>query len=290
MESTVETSSRIKEFLRDIKFEHSVFALPFAYLGLILAEGGWPRPNLLIWVTLAMVSFRTFAMAVNRLVDRAIDARNPRTRSRALPQEALSPRFVRRAALFSLSVFAVSAWILGPLCFFLAPIPVFLTVVYPFLKRFTWSSHGVLGIILGMAPYGAWMASRGGFSWVPGLLWIGIACWVAGFDILYSLQDVDFDQQAGLKSVPVRFGIKGAAGISAALHLAAVLAWAGVGILAPLGWVYAVGVGTVAVFLTREHWLIRRFGLARINEAFFTMNAAASCALFFAAAADFWAR
>jgi len=282
----MDSMENVKVFFRDIKFEHSVFALPFAYLGLFLAEGGWPRTHLLILVTVAMVSFRTFAMAVNRLIDRKIDAKNPRTQSRALPQEKLDSHFVRRVAIFSLSVFITSAWILGPLCFFFAPLPVFLAILYPFLKRFTWSSHAVLGIILGLAPYGAWIASRGEFSWIPGLLWIGIACWVAGFDILYALQDVDFDRSFGLRSIPVRFGVKPALGIAATLHLVAILAWAGVGLLTTLGWVYAVGVVTVAVVLLREHWLVHRFGLAKIDQAFFTMNAAVSCAVFFTAAAD----
>jgi 4-hydroxybenzoate polyprenyltransferase len=281
-------SVKVQSFFRDIKFEHTFFALPFAYLGLFLAEGGWPRTFLLLWVTLAMVGFRTFAMALNRLVDHEIDAKNPRTQSRALPQGNLSPHFVKKFALFSLSVFITSAWILGPLCFFLVPIPIFLAVLYPFLKRFTWFSHGVLGIILGIAPYGAWLASRGEFSWIPGLLWIGIASWVAGFDIFYSLQDEEFDKKFGLMSVPARFGVKPSLWIAALLHLGAVTAWAGVGLLADLGWLYWAGLLGVAGFLAREHWLIHRFGLAKIDQAFFTMNAAASCFILMTTVADLY--
>ena len=275
-----------QSFFRDIKFEHSIFALPFAYLGLFLAEGGWPRLTLFFWVTVAMVSFRTFGMAMNRLVDREIDAENPRTKSRALPQKKLTPRFVRAAAFFSLAVFLTSAGVLGPLCLVLSPLPIFLAWIYPYLKRFTWLSHLVLGIILGISPYGAWLASRGEFSWIPGLLLIGITSWVAGFDIFYSLQDYDFDRDFSLRSVPVRFGKTGALEIAGALHGIAFLSWAGVGALAGLGWIYRIGLVLVALFLIREHWMMHRSGGSRIEQAFFTMNASISIVIFLAAVMD----
>ena len=278
--------SEAQVFLSDIKFEHSLFALPFAYLGLFLAEGGWPRLWIFSWVTVAMISFRTFAMTTNRLVDREIDAKNPRTQSRALPSMRLSPHLVTVAVLVSLLIFLISAAVLGPLCFLLAPIPVVLTWVYPYLKRFTWLSHGALGIILGISPYGAWIASRGEFSWIPGLLLIGIAAWVAGFDIFYSLQDYEFDRTFGLQSVPVRFGWSRALWIAGFLHSVAVAAWAGAGALADLKWIYGTGVVAVTFFLVREHWLVRRFGVAKMNQAFFMMNACVSFVIFAAAAAD----
>lgn len=278
--------SRGTLFLGDIKFEHSLFALPFAYLGLFLAEEGWPRLWLLVWVTVAMVGFRTFAMAINRLIDCEIDEKNPRTKSRALPQKKLTSRFVALLALLSLSVFVGSAWLLGPICFFLAPLPIFLAVIYPYLKRFTWLSHAVLGIILAISPYGAWLASRPEFSWIPGLLLIGVASWVAGFDILYSFQDYDFDREFGLCSVPVQFGKKRALVAAALLHWVALGAWMGTGILASRGWIYALGLGLVAVFLVREHWLVHRFGLEEMEQAFFSMNAGVSLALFLAAFLD----
>lgn len=221
---------RVRVFLEMIKFEHSLFALPFAYLGLFLAEGGGPpRPFLWVGVTAAMVSFRTFSMAVNRLVDHTIDARNPRTRLRALPEEKLSRRFVFLSALLSLLIFEVSAGVLRPLCFLLSPVPVLLAVLYPYLKRFTWLSHGLLGIILGIAPYGAWLAGGGGFSWIPGFLMLGVTAWVAGFDILYSLQDVEFDRQNRLYSVPACFGENRGLFLAGGLHGAAVLAWGAAG-------------------------------------------------------------
>lgn len=280
----------LQTFLVEIKFEHSLFALPFAYLGLFLAEEGFPRLLLAGWVTAAMVTFRTFSMAMNRLIDREIDAENPRTQDRALPQKKLTPRFVAGIALLSLALFGVIAWRLGPLCFSLAPIPAFLAAAYPFLKRFTWLSHGVLGIILGISPYGAWLASRPEFSWIPGLLCMGVVCWVSGFDILYALQDFEFDQGSGLKSVPVRFGKGKALGIARLLHAISLSAWAGAGILAGLGWIYALGLGGVAFFLVREHRLVQRFGLEKIKQAFFTMNVGVSLAVFLAAVASLYLR
>lgn len=284
--SSLIDDGRIQSFFADIKLEHSLFALPFAYLGLFLAERGWPRAFLFFWVTIAMVSFRTFAMAMNRLIDREIDARNLRTRSRALPQGKLTPGFVALAALVSVLIFLISAWALGPLCFFLSPTPLFLASVYPYLKRFTWLSHGVLGIILGISPYGAWLAARGEFSWIPGFLLMGVASWVIGFDILYALQDFGFDRGYGLKSVPVRFGRKQALWIAGLFHLISLAAWGRAGALADLSWPYAVGILLCAVFLVREHWLIHRFGLGRMQEVFFTMNACVSFVIFLGAVID----
>ncbi len=286
MGSTENKASALAVFFRDIKFEHSLFALPFAYLGLFLATGGRPRLSVFFMVTVAMVSFRTFGMAMNRLIDRQIDARNPRTRFRALPQGKLAPSFFIFIALLSLFVFLAAAWVLRPLCFFLSPIPILLAWAYSFLKRFTWLSHAGLGIILGISPYGAWLAGGGKFSWIPGLLLIGVTCWVAGFDILYSLQDYQFDRTAGLVSVPVQFGERSALWIAGLLHGLAVLAWAGVGKLAGLGWIYGGGVVLVAIFLLREHWLVHRFGLAKLEQAFFTLNACVSFIIFTAAAVN----
>ncbi len=276
----------IQVFFRDIKLEHSVFALPFAYLGLFLAEGAWPRPRIFFWVSVAMVSFRTFGMAWNRLVDRDIDSKNPRTGTRALPKKELTLRFVQTGAFISLAIFLTSTWLLGPLCLLLAPVPMILAVIYPYLKRFTWLSHAVLGIILGISPYGAWLAARPEFSWIPGFLLIGVAGWVAGFDIFYSLQDFDFDRRSGLVSLPVRFGKSGALWGAALLHGLAVAAWILAGQAAGLGLIFKMGLAIVALFLFWEHWLLHRFGLVRINQAFFTMNACVSILIFLSAAVD----
>jgi len=270
-----------------IKFEHSIFALPFAYLGLILAEGGLPSISLFLGVTLAMISFRTMAMALNRLIDRAIDAANPRTALRALPAGKLKASSVWTAAAISFLIYEAAARSLGPLCFRLSLIPVFFAALYPWTKRFTWLSHFVLGMILGAAPYGAWIASRRGFSWVPGLLMLGVTAWVAGFDMIYALQDSDFDRRKGLYSFPARFGRVATLALTRLLHGAALVAWLLAGRAAQLGFIYFVGIFLVALFLLREHWLVRSYGLKKLDEAFFTMNAIVSLSVLLAAIADY---
>lgn len=278
---------KIQTFLEMIKFEHSVFALPFAYLGLFLAVEGMPDGFLFFWVTVAMVSFRTMAMSLNRLVDCAIDAQNPRTEKRALPAGALKKGTVWLAGLISLAVFEYSAYRLNPLCFSLSWIPVLLAWLYPYLKRFTWFSHGVLGIILGIAPYGAWLASRQEFSWIPGLLTLGVTAWVAGFDIIYALQDMEFDRRNGLHSVPSRFGQKAALSATKGLHAVAVLCWLLAGQLAGLGMIFYFGMAVSAGFLVWESWVVHRFQLAKIQQAFFTINAAVSLVVFVSVAMDY---
>lgn len=274
-------------FLEMIKFEHSLFALPFAYLGLILGENGWPRLDLFIWVTIAMVSFRTMGMALNRLIDLPIDALNPRTQNRALPAKKLNLRFVWTLTFIAWLIFEISAYRLGPLCFKLSPIPVMLAILYPWTKRFTWLSHLVLGMILGIAPYGAWLASRGYFSWIPGLISIGVMVWVAGFDIIYALQDFEFDRKHHLYSLPAIFGQKAGLTLTQILHAIAVLAWLAAGWLAGLSWVYTLGILIVGLFLIRENWLIRSFGLVRLNEAFFTINIVVSFSVLAATIVDY---
>ena len=280
------TVNKLKTFLEMIKFEHSLFALPFAYLGLILARE--PRLNVWLWVTVAMISFRTMSMALNRVIDRFIDQENPRTQTRALPQGIMKPAFVWQATFISFFIFEWSAFQLGGLCLALSPIPVCLTILYPYAKRFTWFSHFILGIILGIAPYGAWIASQGAFAWAPGFLMIGVASWVAGFDIIYALQDVDFDRQFGLFSIPARFSEKIALRLTRFLHVLTLAAWAAAGWQAEFGFFYFLGVGVATVFLFREHWLVKSFELKRLEEAFFKMNAIISLSVFFFACADVW--
>lgn len=263
-----------------IKFEHSIFALPFAYLGLVLAEGGLPRLEVFAGVTLAMVSCRTLGMALNRIIDARIDAMNPRTAGRAIPAGLLKTSFVWAVSAVSLVVFIVTCKFLGSLCLALAPIPIFLSFLYPFAKRFTWFSHGLLGMILGIAPYGAWIASRGDFSWIPALLSLGILFWVAGFDMIYALQDQEFDRKHGLYSFPARFGQPRTLQVTKVFHVLTLAAWIAAGEAAGLGWIYRAGMILTAFFLIREHWLIGRFGLEKIQEAFFKMNAVVSVTVF----------
>ncbi len=277
---------KLRIFTRDIKIEHSLFALPFAYVGLFLAERRFPSAFLFFWITIAMVSFRTMAMAVNRLFDRKIDAENPRTQGRALPQKKLATGFVWIAVVLSLALFEWSAWRLGVLCLWLSPIPVVLAWLYPFAKRFTWLSHFVLGLVLGIAPYGAWVASRGTLDWAPAFLTAGVTLWVAGFDMIYALQDIDFDVKHGLYSFPARFGIAVTLKVTRGLHILAVFCWAMAGLGTGMGICYGVGLAVVAGFLIREHQMVRAFGVAKINEAFFMMNAVVSLTLFLAVVFD----
>lgn len=277
---------KIGIFFKDIKLEHSLFALPFAYLGLIMAEKGMPAVRLWIWITIAMVSFRTLAMGMNRLLDRTIDAKNPRTQERALPQKKISAGFVWLATLVSLLIFEWSAFTLRPLCFWLSPVPVILAWIYPLAKRFTWLSHFVLGLILGIAPYGAWIAITGQFAWAPAFLTLGVLCWVAGFDMIYALQDIDFDVKYGLFSFPARFGIAATLKLTRLLHAASIFCWLAAGFFAGVGFCYWAGLVVVAGFLIRKNQLVRSFGIARINEAFFLMNAVVSITLLLAVILD----
>ena len=278
--------AKIALFFEMIKFEHSVFALPFAYLGLFFAEKKVPSLFLFVWITIAMVSFRTMAMALNRLLDRTIDAENPRTQGRALPQKKIRVSFVWFAAAVSFLIFEGSAYRLGSLCLWLSPVPVVLAWIYPLTKRFTWFSHFVLGLVLGIAPYGAWIASRQSFAWAPAFLTAGVTLWVAGFDMIYALQDVDFDHQRGLYSVPAKFGEPATLRITRWLHVVAVLCWLVAGLFGGMGLCYWVGLALVGGFLIREHQLVRAFGVAKINEVFFVMNAVVSVALFLAVVLD----
>jgi 4-hydroxybenzoate polyprenyltransferase len=277
---------KIALFLEMIKFEHSIFALPFAYAGLFMAGRRWPDLPAFVWVTIAMVSFRTMAMGLNRLFDRSIDALNPRTGDRALPQNKIRISTVWSFVILSLMVFEWSAYQLGALCFWLSPLSIMLAVLYPFAKRFTWLSHFVLGLILGIAPYGAWIAVTGQFAWAPAFLTLGVIGWVAGFDMIYALQDIDFDIKHGLFSFPARFGIANTLRLTRGLHILSVVCWALGGFLGGMGMVYGLGLAVAAFFLIREHQLVRSFGIAKMNEAFFLMNGVVSVTLFLAVAFD----
>lgn len=271
---------KIKIFLEMIKFEHSIFALPFAFLGLLLASPAWPGGRTWFWVSLAMVSFRTMAMGFNRLIDRYIDAKNPRTKDRALPQGLLSGSLAWQISFFSLILFEVSSYQLNAVCLKLSFIPVLLAFLYPWMKRFTWSSHAVLGIILSIAPYGAWLAVRPEFSWIPGLISLGIAFWVMGFDILYALQDFEFDRQEGLFSIPARWGVEASLVTSRICHVLTMLCWVGAGKLAGLGIVFFAGIFISAALMGLEHWLVAHHGLKKIDKAFFDLNAWISVIIF----------
>jgi len=280
-----------KIILEMIKIEHTVFALPFALLGAMLAAGGWPSWRTVFWIVVAMVGARSFAMAFNRLADRGIDAANPRTASRAIPAGLVSSAAVAVFSAGSAAVLVVAAWQLNPLALALSPVALAILALYSFTKRFTWASHLVLGLSLGGAPLGAWIAVRGDVAATPFVLAAAVLLWVGGFDVLYALQDLDFDRRTGLYSIPVRFGVRGALWLSGALHagVLALLAWlprvyAGSG--PSLGTGYWVGwVGCLAL-LAYQHCVVRPGDLSRLNAAFFQANGMLSIWLFAAGAFD----
>ena len=267
-------------FARLIKVEHTIFALPFAYVGAFLAVDGVPSGHDLLWITVAMAGARSLAMALNRLIDAGIDAANPRTANRELPSGALTLAAVSAFCAASLLVFLLAVWQLDPVVRWLWPIPVAAFVVYPYLKRFTWLCHLWLGAVDGLAPVGAWLAIRGNAPWEAWALGCAVAAWVAGFDLFYSLFDVEVDRAQGLHSWAVRFGERGAFASARGLHIAtvALLVAAGVGLnVDPWYW---AGVVAVAGLLAYEHSLIRPGDLRRLDAAFFTMNGVISVAFF----------
>jgi 4-hydroxybenzoate polyprenyltransferase len=263
-----------------VKIEHTVFALPFAYVGAFLAVDGVPTTHDLVWITVAMVGARSLAMALNRLVDAGIDARNPRTAGRELPAGRLSVPQVILFCAASLAVFLVAVWQFDPLVRWLWPIPVAGFVVYPYLKRFTWTSHLWLGAVDGLAPVGAWVAIRGDLPWQVWALGIAVAAWVAGFDLFYSLFDVEFDRREGLHSWTTRFGERGTFGGARVLHALTVAALVAAGLGLDVGFFYWLGVAAVAMLLAYEHSLVRPGDLRRLDAAFFTVNGVISLAFF----------
>jgi 4-hydroxybenzoate polyprenyltransferase len=278
----------VRHFLEAIKVEHTVFALPFAYLGMVLAARGWPGLGPFLWITLAMVAARTTAMAANRLIDRHLDAQNPRTAGRHLPRGLLQPRDLALAASLSAALFLVAAWRLGPLCLALAPVALVFLVGYSYTKRFTWTSHWILGFTDGAATAGAWIAVRGRMDPPAWLLWLAVTVWIAGFDLLYACQDVQFDRQARLHSVPARFGIATALRAARACHVLTALALASAGALLGLGVAYWVGWLVVVGLLAYEHSLVSASDLSRLDMAFFNVNGYISVITFVAAVAGLW--
>ncbi len=272
--------------LEMIKWEHSIFALPFALCGAMLAAGGWPTAHQVAWIIVAMVAARSAAMAFNRLADASIDAANPRTSTRALPAGQLTPAFVATFVVISSAVFIAAAAELNRLALWLSPLALAVLLLYSYTKRFTRWSHLVLGFALGIAPSAAWIAVRGSLDPRILLLTAAVTFWVAGFDVLYACQDFDFDRSSGLHSIPRYLGISRALWVARAFHLimllllAALLATFGMGKLA------ITGVAVVAVLLAYEHSLVSAGDLRKLNAAFFTMNGVISVVFFVFVAGD----
>ena len=264
--------NKIKIFLDLIKFEHTIFALPFAYLGMLLASPDHFSFKVFFWVTVAMASARTAAMLLNRLIDKQIDAKNPRTQNRATVTGEFSSGAALIGIAISLVIFFMSAFLLNPLCFKLSFVAIVLLTGYHYVKRFSFLCHYALGLVLASAPMGGWIAVTGRFDVLPVFLSLAVLFWVAGFDILYSLQDIDFDRAHGLYSIPVKFGQGSALAISRYSHLTMVFFLAVFGLFAKLGILYWSGVAVCGIFLAIEHLFIADGDLTHINTAFFTIN------------------
>ena len=259
-------------FARLVRIEHTVFALPFAYTGAFLAWGGVPPARLLLWVTVAMIGARTLAMGLNRLIDAGVDALNPRTATRELPSGTLTRLQVGALCGLALVVYLVAVFRLDPVVRWLWPIPVVLFVVYPYLKRATWLCHLWLGVCTGLAPTGAWIATTGHAPWEAWVLGLAQGVWVAGFDLFYSLFDIEHDRRTGLHSWATRFGEVGVFRSARVLHSTAVGLLVAVGLGLGVGVWYWVGTAAVAGLLVYEHRLVRPGDLRRLNAAFFTVN------------------
>jgi len=273
-------AEKIVLYLRMIKFPHSVFALPFAFTGAIMAAEGIPPLAKILWITLAMVGARSGAMGLNRIIDRHIDQANPRTRNRELPQRAI---MVSEAVLFtmlSFAVFVFAAYMLNPLCLKLSLIAIVVLFIYSYTKRFTWTTHFVLGLALSAAPLGAWIAVRGTFDLKILPIAIAIIFWLAGFDTFYALQDIEFDKSYGLYSIPRRFGVKRALVLARIFHLITFSLLLFSGILFKLGIFYWLGMLVVAGMFIYEHSLVRENDLSKLDIAFFNMNGYISITVF----------
>jgi 4-hydroxybenzoate polyprenyltransferase len=287
-------TGRIRTVLEMIKFEHSVFALPFALVGALLAARvtahGWPSFRQILWIIVAMVSARSAAMTINRIVDLRYDKENPRTKMRALATGALTVSFAWLFTILAMAVFLVAAWQLNPLALKLAPVALAILFFYSFTKRFTHWSHLFLGFALGISPAAAWIAISGGLDWRMLILCAAVTLWVGGFDVLYACQDVQFDAEAGLYSVPKRFGIASALLIARMMHVGVVLLLSWLATSFGLPWPAWTGIAVVAGLLAYEHSLVRADDLSKLNAAFFAVNGYISILflLFWGAAVAVW--
>jgi len=265
-------AGRVVTFGRMIKFSHSIFALPFALASVVLAAGNDLRWTRILWILVAMVGARSAAMGFNRLADQAIDARNPRTAARELPRGVLSRVEVWAFVVVAAATLVFAAAMLNPLCLALSPVALLIVLGYSYTKRFTSLSHLALGLALAVAPVGAWIAIRGSLEAAPVVLGLAVLTWVAGFDIIYACQDVDFDRREGLHSIPARLGIREALIVSRLLHALAVMLLLAIYAITSLHPVYLAGIAAIAGLLAYEHSLVRHDDLSRVDAAFFTVN------------------
>ena len=288
---------RVRSFLRLVVIEHSIFALPFAYVAALSASyslGPAANPHVrwvdLLLITVAMVAARTFAMAANRVIDREIDARNPRTAKREVVTGVVSVRTAWTGAVVAIAVFLAAAALLNPLCLALAPLAVIPLVVYPYGKRFTWAPHAILGLAQAVGPAGAWIAVTGHWSWSAAILGLGVGSWIGGFDLIYATQDVEVDRAIGVKSFPARWGVHAALVTSTLVHVATFALFVTFGVREHFtGWWYA-GLAVTAVAFAYEHAIVRTDDLSRVNRSFFVTNGFVGIALFGFALVDLLSR
>ncbi|MEN8141873.1 MAG: UbiA-like polyprenyltransferase [Thermodesulfobacteriota bacterium] len=278
--------NKISILLEMIKFKLTLFAMPFAFMGAWLAADGVPPLMVFLWVVLAMVGARTCAMGFNRIVDARFDAANPRTAERAIPAGAVKGWEAWLMVIVAGLLFFFACYQLNPLTMQLAPVAIFLTLFYSYTKRFTWACHLVLGLALAFAPLGGWVAVAGTLSGFPWSLAAGVFFWVAGFDTIYACLDADFDKQAGLHSMPARFGRQGAFRLAVFFHLLAFILFVTTGLAANLGWIYFTGCAITAAALFYQHLIVVPHDLSRIGVSFFTMNGTISLTLFLATGLD----
>lgn len=275
-------------FLKEIRIEHTLFALPFAYAGAVFAARGVPSAHALLWITLAVLGARTAAMAANRYFDREIDARNPRTARRALASGKMVPSVMLWACVIGIALLLVSAWELNPLCVKLLPLAALGVFIYPLCKRFTWLTHFVLGAVDALAPLGAFIGVSGTVSWAALLLFGAVTVWVAGFDIIYALMDLPIDREQGIRSLPARFGERSGRVLPAVLHGSMVAMLAGAGVLAHASWPYAAGLAAGVLLIAYEERLFTAAeNVFALNERVFTANMAFSVVFLATAVAGF---
>lgn len=275
---------KVKVFLEMIKFEHTIFALPFAYMGAVLGSininDHLPNWASIGWITLAMIGARSAAMGLNRLIDRAIDGRNARTAMRAIPAGLLQSKEVIIFIVTSFILLFVATSQLSALSVKLLPIAVFFLVIYSYTKRFTWLCHVVLGLTIGLAPLGGWVAVTGSIDWTAIVFYLSVSLWTAGFDLIYACQDVEFDRRERLFSIPARFGIAASLQLAKWFHLITIIGFSSLMLLTSLSWIYGVGILIAGLILIYEHRLVRPNDLSKLNTAFFTMNGILSVVVF----------
>ena len=277
---------KLRIILEMIKFEHTVFALPFAIMSAFIAAEGLPSLAKLGWILVAMVGARSCAMAFNRLADAEIDSKNPRTVTRAIPTGLITKGSVWVFTIVSAALLVFAAWRLNPLAFALSPVALLVIMGYSYTKRFTALSHFWLGFALSISPVGAWIAIKGQFDWTPIVLCSVVLLWTAGFDIIYACQDINFDRKHGLYSIPARIGIRWALWLSSVLHIIAVGLLFSIPLLTELGLFYYIGVGIVVLIFIYEHAIVKPNDLSRVNLAFFTLNGMISLVLMALSIAD----